>query len=55
MRIVCPGVAHFNDALREAIKGSDFDSGNDTGFVTGKPFMEGWIATGISGRSVLSR
>ena len=44
-----PGVAHFNDALREAIKGSDFDSGNDTGFVTGKPFMEGWIATNLQG------
>ena len=44
-----PGVAHFNDALREAIKGSDFGSGNDTGFVTGKPFMEGWIATNLQG------
>ena len=44
-----PGVAHFNDALREAIKGSDFDSGNDTGFITGKPFMEGWIATNLQG------
>ena len=44
-----PGVAHFNDALREAIKGSDFNSGNDTGFVTGKPFMEGWIATNLQG------
>ncbi|OUL07961.1 type I pullulanase [Sedimentibacter sp. SX930] len=44
-----PGVAHFNDALREAIKGSDFNSGNDTGFVTGKPFMEGWVATNLQG------
>ena len=43
------GIAQFNDALREAIKGSDFDLGNDTGFITGKPFMEGWVATNLQG------
>ncbi|CZQ97269.1 immunoglobulin e-set [Trichococcus palustris] len=43
------GIAQFNDALREAVKGSDFDFGNDTGFITGKPFMEGWVATNLQG------
>lgn len=44
-----PRIAHFNDAMRTAIKGSDMDGGFDTGFISGKPFMEQWIAINQQG------
>ncbi|MCH9277140.1 type I pullulanase [Bifidobacterium amazonense] len=43
-----PGVAFFNDSLRDAIKGSVF-SDEDTGFVTGKAGKENLIATNVLG------
>lgn len=43
------GIGHYNDALREALKGSDFGSGADAGFVSGKPMLEGWVATNMMG------
>ncbi|WP_239519343.1 type I pullulanase [Bifidobacterium ramosum] len=43
-----PGVAFFNDSLRDAIKGSVF-SDEDTGFVTGKSGVENLIATNVLG------
>lgn len=43
------GVGFFNDELRVAIKGSDFGSGYDKGFVNGKPFIESWLATNMLG------
>ena len=42
-------IGHFNDALRTAIKGRDLDGGHDTGFITGKSFMEQWIAINQQG------
>ncbi|MGP6146592.1 type I pullulanase [Jeotgalibaca sp. A122] len=44
-----PGIAHFNDAMRTAIKGADMGGGYDTGFISGKPFMEQWIAINQQG------
>lgn len=44
-----PRIAHFNDALRTAIKGRDMDGGHDTGIVTGKSFMEQWVAINQQG------
>lgn len=44
-----PRIAHFNDAMRTAIKGSDMDGAFDTGFISGKPFMEQWIAINQQG------
>ena len=41
-----PGVAFFNDSLRDAIKGSVF-SDEDTGFITGKTGKENLIATNL--------
>ncbi|RSX51311.1 pullulanase [Bifidobacterium goeldii] len=43
-----PGVAFFNDSLRDAIKGSVF-SDEDTGFVSGKAGKENLIATNVLG------
>ena len=43
-----PGVAFFNDSLRDAIKGSVF-SDEDTGFITGKAGKENLIATNVFG------
>lgn len=42
-------IAHFNDALRDAVKGSDMGDGQDTGFISGKAFMEEWIAINQQG------
>lgn len=44
-----PRIAHFNDAMRTAIKGSDMNGGFDPGFISGKPFMEQWIAINQQG------
>ncbi|MBT1181999.1 type I pullulanase [Bifidobacterium sp. CP2] len=43
-----PGVAFFNDSIRDAIKGSVFSDG-DTGFITGKGGQEGLIASNVLG------
>ena len=42
-------IAHFNDALRDAIKGTDMGDGKQSGMVTGKGFMEQWIAINQQG------
>lgn len=44
-----PRIAHFNDAMRTAIKGGDMGGGFDPGFITGKPYMEQWIAINQQG------
>lgn len=44
-----PRIGHFNDAMRTAIKGSDMNGAFDTGFISGKPFMEQWIAINQQG------
>ncbi|RDI45585.1 type I pullulanase [Falsibacillus pallidus] len=43
-----PGVAHFNDSIRDAIKGSVFDD-SDKGFVNGKAGVEDILKQGIEG------
>ena len=41
-----PGIAHFNDDIRDGLKGSVFEE-KDNGFINGKPNMEGRIKKGI--------
>ncbi|WP_214810718.1 type I pullulanase [Exiguobacterium sp. s127] len=43
-----PGVAHFNDNLRDALKGSVFED-TDAGFINGKTGLETRIKRGIVG------
>lgn len=43
-----PGIAHFNDDIRDGLKGSVFDD-NDNGFVNGKANMELRIKKGVVG------
>ncbi|MEK0279592.1 type I pullulanase [Bifidobacterium mongoliense] len=43
-----PGVAFFNDSLRDALKGSVFTK-EDTGFVSGKTGLENLVATNLMG------
>jgi pullulanase len=45
-----PGVAHFNDQIRDGIKGSVFDS-TDTGFATGKFTAKMNVLAGIVGNT----
>lgn len=42
-------VAHFNDAIRDALKGKDFGESHELGFLTGQAFQEQWIATNMQG------
>ncbi|MGY0205935.1 hypothetical protein [Bacillus subtilis] len=43
-----PGVAHFNDNIRDGLKGSVFID-TDNGFINGKDGLENRIKTGIVG------
>ncbi|CCC57905.1 MULTISPECIES: type I pullulanase [Caloramator] len=43
-----PRIAHFNDTIRDAIKGSVFDK-TDAGFVNGKDYVEFKVKSGIVG------
>ena len=43
-----PGIAHFNDNIRDGLKGSVFID-TDNGFINGKPGLEDRIKTGIVG------
>ena len=45
-----PGVAHFNDQIRDGIKGSVFDA-SDTGFATGKFTAKMNVLAGIVGNT----
>ncbi len=42
-----PRIAHFNDRIRDALKGSVFFNG-DAGFINGKPYLEREIEKGIA-------
>lgn len=42
-------IGHFNDAIRDALKGKDFGESHELGFVTGHAFQEQWIATNMQG------
>lgn len=43
-----PGIAHFNDTIRDGLKGSVFDQ-LDQGFVNGKTGMSGVVYSGVLG------
>lgn len=43
-----PGIAHFNDTIRDGLKGSVFD-GLDQGYINGKLGMESTVFSGIVG------
>ncbi|MBK5458502.1 type I pullulanase [Peribacillus sp. TH27] len=43
-----PGIAHFNDAIRDGLKGFVMNE-HDKGFINGKPGMEDIIKKGIAG------
>ena len=43
-----PGIGHFNNHLRDALRGGVF-SGNDPGFISGKPNLEMEIKKSIAG------
>lgn len=44
-----PGIGHFNEGLRDALKGNDFDAGA-RGFINGAWYMEGKLAENLLGR-----
>jgi pullulanase len=44
-----PGISHFNDGIRDGIKGSVFDS-KDTGWATGKASARNQVMAGIVGQ-----
>ncbi|WP_214825605.1 type I pullulanase [Exiguobacterium algae] len=48
-----PGIAHFNDNIRDGLKGSVFFDG-DKGFVNGKAGLENRVKTGIVGEIAYS-
>lgn len=50
-----PGIAYFNDQIRDAVKGSDFDYGKDTGYITGKFMIEQNVLASFMGGANLSR
>ncbi|OAN14713.1 type I pullulanase [Exiguobacterium undae] len=43
-----PGIAHFNDVFRDALKGSTF-SETDRGFISGDGWREGEVRNGMAG------
>jgi len=49
-----PGIAHFNDNLRDALKGSVFED-TDAGFINGKTGLETRIKRGIVGEIAYSK
>lgn len=50
-----PGICYFNDQIRDAVKGSDFGDGRDTGFVTGKYMVEQSVLVNFMGGANLPR
>lgn len=49
-----PRIAHFNDSIRIALKGSDFGDGKDRGFISGKNYLEDLLLRNIKGAMHLS-
>lgn len=47
-----PGIGHFNDVFRDALKGSTFNE-HDRGFVSGDLWKEGEVRNGIAGSVTL--
>lgn len=44
-----PRIAHFNDSIRVALKGSDFGDEMDKGFISGKNYQEDLLLRNIKG------
>lgn len=51
---VMPRIAHFNDSIRIALKGSDFGDEKDRGFISGKNYLEDLLLRNIKGAMHLS-
>ena len=49
-----PRIAHFNDSIRVALKGSDFGDETDRGFISGKNYQEDLLLRNIKGGMHLS-
>ena len=49
-----PRIAHFNDSIRIALKGSDFGDEKDRGFISGKNYLEDLLLRNIKGAMHLS-
>ena len=49
-----PRIAHFNDSIRVALKGSDFGDEKDRGFISGKNYLEDLLLRNIKGAMHLS-
>ncbi|MGB7473113.1 type I pullulanase [Trichococcus sp.] len=49
-----PRIAHFNDSIRIALKGSDFGDETDRGFISGKNYQEDLLLRNIKGGMHLS-
>ena len=49
-----PRIAHFNDSIRVALKGSDFGEEKDRGFISGKNYLEDLLLRNIKGAMHLS-
>lgn len=49
-----PRIAHFNDSIRIALKGSDFGDEKDRGFISGKNYLEDLLLRNINGAMHLS-
>ena len=49
-----PRIAHFNDSIRIALKGSDFGDEKDRGFISGKNYLEDLLLRNIKGGMHLS-
>ena len=49
-----PRIAHFNDSIRIALKGSDYGDEKDRGFVSGKNYQEDLLLRNIKGAMHLS-
>ena len=49
-----PRIAHFNDSIRIAVKGSDFGDEKDRGFISGKNYLEDLLLRNIKGAMHLS-
>ena len=49
-----PRIAHFNDSIRIALKGSDFGDEKDRGFIGGKNYLEDLLLRNIKGAMHLS-
>jgi pullulanase len=49
-----PRIAHFNDSIRVALKGSDFGDETDRGFISGKNYQEDLLIRNIKGGMHLS-